>query len=406
MGFLGIIKLAFISLNRNKMRSFLTALGIIIGVASVVGMVALGQGAYNSVQENISKMGTNLIMVMPGSSNRRGMHGARGSMTTLKQEDAEAILRDCAAVGMVSPICRGSGQAVFGNNNTNTSCMGVTEDYLKIASREISDGRFFNISEVSSGGKVCVIGETVVENLFGNINPIGQTIRYAKMPMQVIGVLKARGEAGMGGGDQDDIILLPFSVVQRRICGINYCHMFNVSAATADSVDAAKAEIEEVLRRRHKIGEDKDSDFRISTQDDIAEMAGSTLTIIALLLGAIASISLVVGGIGVMNIMLVSVTERTREIGIRMAIGAKTSDILWQFLIESVVLTCAGGLIGILCGVGLAEIIGKFTEFKPMVSTLSVVVSVAFSAFVGIFFGLFPAWKASQLDPIEAFRYE
>ena len=291
MGFLGIIKLAFISLNRNKMRSFLTALGIIIGVASVVGMVALGQGAYYSVQENISKMGTNLIMVMPGSSNRRGFHGARGSMTTLKPADAEAILRDCPSVGMVTPICRGSGQAIYGNNNSNTSCMGVTEDYLKIASREISEGRFFTLNEVSAGSKVCVVGSTVVENLFGNLNPIGKTIRYSKMPLEIIGVLKSRGESGMGG-DQDDLILLPFSVVQRRIRCINHCDMLNISASTSDTVESAKTEIEEVLRRRHKIAEGKDSDFNIVTQDDIAEMAGSTLTIIALLLGAIASVSL------------------------------------------------------------------------------------------------------------------
>ena len=406
MGFLGIIKLAFISLNRNKMRSFLTALGIIIGVASVVGMVALGQGAYYSVQENISKMGTNLIMVMPGSSNRRGFHGARGSMTTLKPDDAQAIIRDCPSVGMVSPICRGSGQAIYGNNNSNTSCMGVTEDYLKIASRKITEGRYFTTNEITSGAKVCVVGTTVVDNLFGNLNPIGKTIRFSKMPVEIIGVLDHRGESGMGG-DQDDMIILPFSVVQRRIRGINHCDMLNVSAATSDSVDAAKTEIEEVLRRRHKIAEDKESDFNIVTQDDIAEMAGSTLTIIALLLGAIASVSLLVGGIGVMNIMLVSVTERTREIGIRMAIGAKTSDIMWQFLVESVVLTCAGGIIGILGGVGLAKVIGIFTpQFTPVVSTTSIVVSVAFSICVGTFFGLYPAYKASQLDPIEAFRYE
>ena len=405
MGFLGIIKLAFISLNRNKMRSFLTALGIIIGVASVVGMVALGQGAYYSVQENISKMGTNLIMVMPGSSNRRGFHGARGSMTTLKPADAEAILRDCPSVGMISPICRGSGQAVYGNNNSNTSCMGVTEDYLKIASREVSEGRFFTLNEISAGAKVCVVGSTVVENLFGNLNPIGKTIRYSKMPLEIIGVLKSRGESGMGG-DQDDLILLPFSVVQRRIRGINHCDMLNISAATSDAVDSAKTEIEEVLRRRHKLAEGKDNDFNIVTQDDIAEMAGSTLTIIALLLGAIASVSLLVGGIGVMNIMLVSVTERTREIGIRMAIGAKTSDIMWQFLVESVVLTCAGGIIGILGGIGLAKVIAMFTQFTPVVSSTSIVVSVAFSACVGTYFGLYPAYKASQLDPIEAFRYE
>ena len=406
MGFLGIIKLAFISLNRNKMRSFLTALGIIIGVASVVGMVALGQGAYYSVQENISKMGTNLIMVMPGGSNRRGFRGARGSMTTLKESDADAILRDCPSVGMVSPVCRGAGQAIYGNNNSNTSCYGVTEDYLKIASREVSEGRSFTTAEVTSGAKVCIVGETVVDNLFGSLNPIGKTIRFAKMPVEIIGVLKKRGESGMGG-DQDDLIILPFSVVQRRIRGVNHCDMLNISAATSDSVESAKTEIEEVLRRRHKLGEGKDNDFNIVTQDDISEMAGSTLTIIALLLGAIASVSLLVGGIGVMNIMLVSVTERTREIGIRMAIGAKTSDIMWQFLIESVVLTCAGGIIGIIGGVGLAKVIGIFTpQFTPVVSTTSIVVSVAFSICVGTFFGLYPAYKASQLDPIEAFRYE
>ena len=253
-----------------------------------------------------------------------------------------------------------AGQAIYGNNNSNTSCYGVTEDYLKIASREISEGRSFTSAEISSGAKVCVVGETVVDNLFGSLNPIGKTIRFSKMPVEIVGVLKKRGESGMGG-DQDDVILLPFSVVQRRICGINYCHMMYVSAATSDSVDSAKTEIEEVLRRRHKLGEGKDNDFNIATQNDIAEMAGSTLTIIALLLGAIASVSLLVGGIGVMNIMLVSVTERTREIGIRMAIGARTSDIMWQFLVESVVLTCTGGIVGILCGVGLAKVIAMFT---------------------------------------------
>ncbi len=406
MTFWGIIKLAFISLSRNKLRSFLTALGIIIGVTSVVAMVAVGQGAYYSVQENISKMGTNLIMIMSGGGHRRGFHGPPGQGTTLTADDAEAIARTCPSVAMVSPIVRSSGQVVFGNSNWSTSVMGVNEHYLDIASREIVQGRYFTHTEINSGNKVCVIGSTVVENLFGSLNPIGQIIRFKKMPVMVVGVLKDRGETGMGGGDQDDIMLLPFSVVQRRILGISHVQMIQLSATTQDTVDSAKEEISQLLKRRHRIREGQDDDFDIRTQDDIAEMAGTTLTIIGLLLGAIASVSLVVGGIGIMNIMLVSVTERTREIGIRMAIGARTSDILYQFLVESVVLSCVGGAFGIVGGYGLSQLIGKFVEFNPVVSNLSIVVSIVFSAAVGIFFGLYPAWKASQLDPIEAFRYE
>lgn len=406
MGFLGIVRLAFISLSRNKMRSFLTALGIIIGVMSVVGMVALGQGAYYSVQENISKMGTNLIMVVPGSASRRGFQGGRGSMDSLKVADAESIARNCPSVKYVTPVVRASGQVIFGNNNTQTSVMGVNEHYLEIASREITEGRFFSLSEVQGGSKVAVIGKTLSETIFGNMNPIGQVVRFNKMPVQIIGLLKSRGEASMGGGDQDDIMLMPFSVVQRRISGITHVHMLNVSAVSAESVEDAKLEIEEVLRRNHKIYEGKEDDFRITTQDDIVEMAGSTLTIIALLLGSIALVSLLVGGIGIMNIMLVSVTERTREIGIRMAIGARTTDILYQFLVESVVLSCVGGIAGIFGGFLLANLIGNFVKFDPVVSNASIIISVLFSAGVGIFFGLYPAWKASNLDPIDAFRYE
>lgn len=405
MGFFGIIKLAFISLGRNKMRSFLTALGIIIGVTSVVAMVALGQGAYFSVQENISKMGTNLIMVMPGGGHRRGFQGPRGTMTTLTPEDADAIARECPSVGLVTAIVRASGQVVFGSNNWSTNVMGVNEHYLSIASREISSGRYFTQTEVQSGHKVCVIGMTVAENLFGNLEPIGQTIRFKKIPLTVIGILKERGETSMGG-DQDDTLLIPFSVVQRRILGVTHASMINLSASTPESVSSAKEEISKLLKRRHRIREGDDDDFDVRTQDDIAEMAGSTLTIIGLLLGSIASVSLLVGGIGIMNIMLVSVTERTREIGIRMAIGAKTTDILYQFLVEAVVLSCVGGILGILGGVALSQIIGKFVEFTPVVSNTSIIVSILFSGAVGIFFGLYPAWKASQLDPIEAFRYE
>jgi putative ABC transport system permease protein len=283
--------------------------------------------------------------------------------------------------------------------------MGVNEHYLDIASREVVRGRFFTPGEVRGGHKVCVIGETVVEELFGNLNPLGQTIRFKKLPLTVIGILKSRGEASMGG-DQDDLMLLPFVVVQRRLLGITHANMLQISAKDPDSVESAKEEINQLLMRRHHKKTEEDADFSIHTQDDIAEMAGQTLAIIALLLGSIASVSLLVGGIGIMNIMLVSVTERTREIGIRMAIGARTTDILYQFLVEAVVLSCVGGVLGIFGGYILSAIIGHFVEFTPVVSNASIVISIIFSAAVGIFFGLYPAWKASQLDPIEAFRYE
>jgi putative ABC transport system permease protein len=404
MSFWEILKLALVSLGRNKMRSFLTALGIIIGVTSVVAMVGLGQGAYNSVQENIAKMGTNLIMVMPGAPRKRGSHGPRGSSTTLTPEDSDAILRECPSVAFSTPIVRSGGQVVFGNKNWSTNIMGVNEAYLTIASREIERGRFFTSTETNSGQKLCVIGKTVVENLFGNLNPIGQTIRFKKLPLMVIGILKERGETSMGS-DQDDLILAPFDTIQRRILGISHANMLNVSAQTPELVESAQEEITELLRRRHRT-EEGDEDFHVRTQEDIAEMAGSTLAIIAMLLGSIASVSLLVGGIGIMNIMLVSVTERTREIGIRMAIGAKTRDILYQFLIESVTLSCIGGGVGILGGIGLSKIISYFVSFPPMVSLPAIIISILFSGAVGVFFGLYPAWKASQLDPIEAFRFE
>ena len=405
MSFFGIIKLAFISLGRNKLRSFLTALGIIIGVTSVVAMVGLGLGAYNDVQENISRMGTNLIMVFPGVTSRRGAHGPRGGAQSLTLEDAQAIAQNCPSVEAVSPIVRSGGQAVFGNRNWSTSAMGVNESYLQVMSREIDYGRYFSLSEIHAGQKVCVLGPTVIDNLFGNLNPIGRTIRFGNTPLTVVGALKSRGESSMGG-DQDDIILIPFPVVQRRLLGINHVNMINVSAISSELVEDAKEEISQLLRHRHRLRANDPDDFFIRTQDDIAEMAGSTLAILGLLLGSVASVSLLVGGIGIMNIMLVSVTERTREIGIRMAIGARTSDILYQFLIEAVTLSCLGGAIGIAGGVGLSKAIGYFVQFQPLVSVGSMIISFLFSAAVGIFFGLYPAYKASRLDPIDAFRFE
>jgi putative ABC transport system permease protein len=405
MGFLGIIKLAFISLGRSKMRSFLTALGIIIGVMSVVAMVALGQGAYSSVQNEISKMGTNLIMINPGAARKRGFTSARGSRKTLLISDANAIRSECSSVAKISPTVRTNGQVIFRHANWSTQLMGVTEDYFAVRSSEIELGRAFSADEAKSGKKVCVVGQTIIENLFGNISPIGKSIRFKKIPLTIIGVLKSKGESSMGS-DQDDVILAPLPVVQKRVLGIKYLNRIYLSAISAESVDSAKKEIEAVLNRRHRIKEGAEPDFQIRTQEDISQMAGSTLGIIALLLGSIASVSLLVGGIGIMNIMLVSVTERTKEIGIRMAIGAKTKDILYQFLVEAITLSCIGGIIGIGGGVLLARIIGIFTNFSPIVSAPSVVISFCFSGAVGIFFGLYPAWKASKLDPIEAFRYE
>lgn len=405
MSLWGIIKLAFLSLNRNKMRSFLTALGIIIGVTSVVAMVGLGQGAYYSVQDNIAKMGTNLIMVRPGEQRKKGVHGPGGGRRTLLPSDATAIIQKCPSVGLITPDIRSSGQLVFSNKNWSSSIQGLNENYLSIRSRELLYGSNLTNSDIKNGNKVCILGQTVVENLFGNLNPLGQTIRFKKIPLKVIGVLKASGESSMGS-DQDDLVIVPWTMVQRRILGIKHINMLYVSAKGPEFVKSAQNEIQVLLHRRHRIKDNEEDDFHIRTQEDIAEMAGSTLAILSLFLGSVASVSLLVGGIGIMNIMLVSMTERTREIGIRMAIGAKTKDILFQFLVESVTLSCLGGTIGILGGITLAKIIAHFVKFPPHVSIPAILISFIFSGAVGIFFGLYPAWKASNLDPIEAFRFE
>ena len=400
-----VIRLALVSIARNKMRSFLTALGIIIGVGSVVTMVGVGQGAYASVQNEISKMGTSLIMIMPGSSSAGGARMGAGTMQTLTEADAEALAADCPSVSMVSPVVRSNAPLVYANQNWTTQVLGVGIDYLAIRASKLASGRNFNEFEMRNGAKVCVIGKVVADNLFGSINPIGRTIRVKKMPFEVVGVLEERGQSGPGQ-DQDDVVLAPMYTVQRRMAGVTHIHMVMVSALDDDSVNAAKEEITAVLRQRHRLAPNQEDDFQIRTQADIAAMAGSTLGIITLLLGAIASVSLVVGGIGIMNIMLVSVTERTREIGIRMAIGARARDILTQFLVESVTLSCVGGFLGICLGMGLTNIISRFTQWQVYVSLPAMIVAVTFSAAVGIFFGLYPAWKASQLDPIDALRFE
>ncbi len=406
MSFLSVFRLALVSLNRNKTRSFLTALGIIIAVGSVITIVGLVQGANASIQGEISKMGSSLIMIMPGSGQAGGHRMGMGTMTTLTEDDAHGILSECPSVVRVSPIVRSGAQVIFGSQNWSTSVMGVGMQYLDVRAWKLESGDYFTEGDLRNAAKVCVLGKGVADNLFGSMDPVGKTIRIKKIPFEVLGVLESRGQTGMGQ-DQDDVIIAPLSTVQRRLMGVTHIQMIMASGASDDVVEKAKEEIAKLLRRKHKIVAGKDDDFNIQTQADIAAMAGSTLKVVALLLAGIASVSLMVGGIGIMNIMLVSVTERTREIGIRMAIGARGRDILTQFLVEAMALSSVGGLFGIGFGVALTNIIIKgFTQWEATVSIPAILVSVIFSAVVGIFFGLYPAWKASQLDPIEALRFE
>ncbi len=407
MNLASVIRLAISQLGRNKTRSLLTALGIIIGVGSVITMVSLGQGANKSVQDQISAMGTNLIMVMPGSA--KGAHGGpaqgAGSIITMNADDAEAIETNCPSVRLACPVVRSNAQVIYSSQNWQTSIMGVGTSYLTIRTWNLDRGRFFTDIETRQGTKVCVLGKTVADNLFGDVDPVGRIIRIRKIPFRVVGLLASRGQTGMGQ-DQDDVILAPLATVQKRMLGITFVHMLMVSAAGDDKVNSAKDEIQPLLRHRHRLNAADDDDFHLRTQADLSQMAGQTLTILSLLLSSVAAVSLIVGGIGIMNIMLVSVTERTREIGIRMAIGARGRDILTQFLVEAMVLSSIGGVAGILLGSAGAHAVSRFAGWEPLVSTTAVVVAVLFSAGVGILFGLYPAWKASRLDPIEALRFE
>ncbi|MBF0407772.1 MAG: ABC transporter permease [Candidatus Riflebacteria bacterium] len=405
MSILSVIRLAILSLTRNKTRSLLTALGIIIGVSSVITMVGLGQGAYNSVQSEISKMGTSLLMIVPGSTSSRGFMGGAGTVTSLTEDDTQSVSDECQSVRYAGSVVRTAAQVVYSSQNWSTSIMGTSENYLLIRAWEMKSGEFFSEREVRSGNKVCVLGKTVADNLFGNIDPVGKIIRIKKIPFEVIGILASKGQTGMGQ-DQDDMVLAPITTVQRRLMGVVHVNMIMASAISDAAVEDARQEISNVLRRRHKLAPKDDDDFDIRTQADIAQTAGTTLAIMALLLGSVASVSLLVGGIGIMNIMLVSVTERTREIGIRMAVGARSSDILIQFLIEAITLSGVGGITGIALGTLATHILTLFTQWPTTVSVAAVAGSFIFSAMVGVFFGLYPAWKASNLDPIEALRFE
>ena len=405
MNILRTVRVSLAALTRNTMRSFLTALGIIIGVGAVIAMVSIGQGAKIEVEARFDAMGTNLLFVRPGSQSFRGIQGGGGSLTNLREEDADAILKNCSAVKYVSPNVNGRAQVVYQNKNWNTSIYGVGEHYPEIRNWSLHEGAFFTQSMVKTAQKVCVLGSDVSMNLFEGDSPIGQVIRIQKLPFRVMGVLESKGESG-GFMNRDDMIAIPYTTAQKRLLGIDHIQSIDVSAASAARTDEAVNQIEEILRIRHRIAPGAEDDFNVRNMSDIAEGAAESTKILTILLGGIASISLIVGGIGIMNIMLVSVTERIREIGIRMSVGAREKDILLQFLIEAIVLSVLGGLLGVVLGLGSSALISHFAGMKTLVSAGSIILAFAFSGSVGIFFGFYPARKASKLDPIDALRYE
>ena len=405
MRYFVIVKVAFRALRRNKLRTALTMLGIIIGVGAVIAMVGIGNGAKAQVQARIAALGQNVIMIFAGSINRGGVFTGFGGAGTLTVEDALAIGREVPGVAAVSPEVRSGAQIMAGNNNWSTSVMGEGVDYLAIRQWDIADGAMFTDADVRAAAKVCVLGKTTADKLFPDDDPVGKTIRIKNVPVKVLGVLKAKG-VSMMGSDQDDTVIVPYTTGMKRFAGVTMLRSINVQAASAEQMAEVQSGIAELLRQRHRIQPGRDDDFMLRNQQEIAEAMNATTEVMTALLAAIASVSLLVGGIGIMNIMLVSVTERTREIGIRMAVGARGRDILLQFLIEAVALSSTGGVLGILIGVGGARLITMIKQWPTLVSPQSIIIAFAFSAAVGVFFGFYPARKASQLDPIDALRYE
>ena len=401
-----LIKIAVRALANNKLRGFLTMLGIIIGVASVITMLAIGQGSKRSIQAQISEMGSNMIMIHPGADVRGGVRQDASSMETLKLQDYEDIVDETRFVSAVSPSVNSSGQAIYGANNAPTTVYGISPDYLEIRRYKVEDGDMFTEQDIQTAAKVCVVGKTVVDNLFPDGgNPVGKVIRFQKLPFRIVGVLESKGYNSMGM-DQDDLILAPYTTIQKKVLAITHLQGITCSALKEEYTDQAIDEISEILRRNHKLKESDDDDFTIRSQQELSTMLTSTTDMMTVLLAAVAGISLLVGGIGIMNIMYVSVTERTREIGLRMSIGAKGIDILAQFLIESILISVTGGLIGVVFGVGTALVVNGVAHFPIYIQPWSVILSFAVCTVTGVFFGWYPAKKAAQLDPIEAIRYE
>ena len=412
MNYQNLFKIAIRAIAANKMRSFLTALGIIIGIAAVITMLAIGQGSKASIKANIAEMGSNMIMISPGADMRGGVRQDASSMETLKQADYQSIKEDCNYISAISPTVNSSGQWIYGNNNTQSSIYGVNQDYLSIRQLKVADGEMFTDTDIKAAAKVCILGQTVVDYLFPDgSDPIGKVVRFNSIPFRVVGVLQKKGYNSMGM-DQDDLVLAPYTTVMKRILAQTYLGGIVCSAITEEASQPAQDQISEILRHNHKLKdatettEADEDDFNIRSQEEISSMMNSTMSTITILLGSVAGISLLVGGIGIMNIMYVSVTERTREIGLRMSVGARGIDILNQFLIEAILLSVTGGIIGVILGVSLSVSLNAFLHIATQIEPWSIIMSFAVCTFTGVFFGWYPAKKAARLDPIEAIRYE
>ena len=405
MRWLMTFRIALRALARNKLRAFLTMLGIIIGVGAVIAMVAIGEGAKATIRSQISALGTNVLVILPGSNIQGGVRAGSGNRYTLLDSDARAMTRELRSIAYASPVLRRQEQVIAGNLNWGTLAQGVAPEFEQIRDWQIESGRFLHEGDMDSAAKVTVIGQTVARQLFGNDDPIDSVIRIRNIPFRVVGLLVGKGQTGHGQ-DQDDTVMIPYTTMQKRLMRITYVQSIVVRAISAEKVPEAQEQITLLLRQRHRIAEGREDDFTVRNLSDIAEAAQSTARVMAVLLGSVAGISLLVGGIGIMNIMLVSVTERTREIGIRMAVGARSKDIMLQFLVEAVVMAATGGGIGILLGIGSSEVLKQWAQWPTLVSPSIVAIAFLFSGAVGVFFGFYPAKKAATLDPIDALRYE
>jgi len=403
-----IVSISLRALRVNKMRSALTMLGIIIGVGAVIAMLAVGTAASKKISEFISSIGSNILMVFPGATTAGGVRMGAGTQSTLTLADSEAVQRECPAVAAVAPVLNGVAQTIYGSQNWSTGITGTTPSMFTARDWSISAGRVFTDQDVRSASKVCLLGQTVVDNLFGAINPVGEVIRIKNVPFTVVGVLEAKGQ-DPGGHDQDDVVYIPVTTAQKKLFGTSFpgmIRMMYIQAVSLEGMNAAERQVTDLLKQRHHIGPLQDNDFTVRNLTQILQASEQSAKMMTILLGAIASVSLLVGGIGIMNIMLVSVTERTREIGIRMAVGAKTWDIRLQFIIEAVILSLIGGIVGVITGVAAAEMLSVLAGWDTVISPASVILAFGFSGVVGIFFGFYPAYKASNLSPIDALRFE